>query len=336
MAASYHTGTASGPKDLLQGIVTWLVSQGWTQDMSQADTSGEEWRAHLHKGGVYVNMRSTAATAIFPSVGPASAAPGIGIYCGSGHDAGQAWSLQPGRPLGSGQTYTVGSFMRLPAGAIVGWRGFDDGADNIIVVVERTGGIFSHLGFGLSLTKAGAWTGGAYFYAALAARYGGTDDIAGAAGANAACPFGVVQKEGYPNSWQDYGYAGFVRADVDSHTGGWVGFSNDNTYVPDGYTGLYGGSGIDLFPNAGGSFDWSFPTYAGMSILLVSEMHQQAVLLPIHLYVKRDAGGFSLLGTLPSVYLSGAVGHGFLAASVYTVGALDFMLFPHFAVLKAA
>lgn len=335
MAASFHEGTASGPKDLLQGIVTWLTAQGWHVNLSASDGGGEEWRAHLDKGGAFINLRSTANTAIFPNVGPATTAPGIGIIGSTGFNGSLAWSLQPGGALGSGETYAVGAFMNLPAGAIVGWRGFDDGADNIIVVVERTGGVFTHLGFGVTLTKAGAWTGGAYFFAALAARYGGTEGISGASGATANCPFGVVQTEGYTNSWLAYGYNGYVRAAMDTFTG-WVGFSNNNTWVPDGYTGAYGSSGIDLFPGAGGSFDWSFPTYAGMSSLLVSEMHNQAVLLPVHLYARRSSGGFSMLGTVPSIYYAGAVGHGFLAGSIYTVGALSFMLFPHFAVLKAA
>jgi hypothetical protein len=332
MAASYHTGTAANPTDLLQGIVTWLITQGWTQDMSQAD--GDGWRAHLHKSGVYVNLRATANTVIFPSLG-AVAAPGIGLYLGTGYDAGQAWNLQPGRPQGYGQSYTVGSFMRLPSGAILGWRGFDDGADNIVVVVERTGGIFTHLGFGLSVEKVGTWTGGPYFFAALGARYGGWDGMAGDAASNAACPFGVVQREDY-GIYSSYGYAGYVRADVDSHTGGWVGFSNDTASAQEGYPGVAGGSGIDLFPGAGGSYDWSFPTYTGLSSVLVSDMNEQAVLLPVHLYAKRDSGGYSLIGSLRHVYDCGAVGHGFLAAATYTIGPKTFMLFPHFAVLKAA
>jgi hypothetical protein len=56
MAASYQTGISSSPTNLLQTLVTWLTNQGWTMDMSQADGSG--WRAHLHKSGVYVNLRS--------------------------------------------------------------------------------------------------------------------------------------------------------------------------------------------------------------------------------------------------------------------------------------
>jgi hypothetical protein len=332
MGASYHTGTAASPTDLLQGIVTWLVAQGWTQDMSQAD--GDGWRAHLHKSGVYANLRSTANTLIFPSV-QATAAPGIGLYLGTGFDGGQAWNLQPGAPKGYGQTYTVGSFMRLPAGAILGWRGFDDDSDNVVVVVERTGGVFSHLGFGLAVQKIGAWIGGPYFFAALASRYAGSDGMAGDAGSTAACPFGVVQKEDY-GPWYSYGYAGFVRADVDSHTGGWVGFSCASSDPQLGFTGVAGGSGIDMFPYQGASDDWSYPTYAGLHSVLVSEMNEQAVLLPIQLYAKRDAGGYSLLAVLPHLYFAGAVGHGFLAGATYVIGAQTFMLFPHFAVLKAA
>ena len=61
MAASYQTGTVAGPTALLQALVTWLVAQGWTSDSSAS--SGAGWRSHLHKNGLYINLRALVGEA---------------------------------------------------------------------------------------------------------------------------------------------------------------------------------------------------------------------------------------------------------------------------------
>ena len=47
MAASYQTGIASSPTNLLQTLVAWLMAQGWT--VNQSEQEGTGWRAHLVK-----------------------------------------------------------------------------------------------------------------------------------------------------------------------------------------------------------------------------------------------------------------------------------------------
>ena len=139
MAAAYQTGVSSSPTNLLQTLVTWLVAQGWTSDSSASDGSG--WRAHLHKSGVYVNMRAAANESIWPKT-PGSgnwdsgAGYGIGLYLGDGYSGAAAWSQQSGRPLRIDGSVS-GCGINLPSGSVAAYHFFDDGADNITIVVGR-------------------------------------------------------------------------------------------------------------------------------------------------------------------------------------------------------
>lgn len=329
---AYGTGPGSSPTDLLQRLVTWLNSQGWNTDMSQADGSG--WRAHLHKPGtgVYVNLRAAHNEIIQTDADPA-AKTGIAIYLGTGFSSGSAWHAQAGRPLANGQTYTEISFCRLPIGAVIGWKAFQDGNDNIIVVIEKTGGIFAHLGFGVSLNKVGSWTGGPYFFASSPMWNAMTDGYAGDAGHTATCPMGCISLQNAPNVGIA-GASGFVRVDVDGFTGNWVGVSCIATDWRLGYTGKNGVAGIRYRSGEDDQEATAIPGYQVLWNCLVSTMTTRAVLLPVRIYVQRDGGGWSMIGTLPSIYVSSAVGQGYNALSTYTVGAKTFMLFPSFAVLQ--
>ena len=91
---AYQTGTASSPIDLVQKMVTWLVSIGWTQDMSASDAPG--WRAHLHKGAIYVHLY--AAMYQQPWAGSGNPGHAIFLYLSSAFDGGQPWNAQPGNP----------------------------------------------------------------------------------------------------------------------------------------------------------------------------------------------------------------------------------------------
>lgn len=325
MAAAYQTGTATSPTDLLQKLITFLINQGWTQNMSQSDGSG--WRAHLSKGGVYVNMRSAMNEQIWAGANYSNAY-GIGFYLGAGYNS-NAWYDQPGGPVGNGQTYTVGVGMQLPSGSIIAYHFFDDGSDNIVVVVERTAGIFTHMGWGPTLNKAGSWTGGMYFFSAWAGYWMGpgsqTDGGAGSSSVSAYCPF----------SYGDYKQcsSSFVRADVDSFIGKWLCMGAMTNPVH-GYTGKY-----LMSPLSGviGSSTY-IPTYDTFRDRQTSAMNSQANLLPIRLYAIRDTGGYSLTGDAPVVYWTNAVsgGYGYSAGSVHSIGADNYMMFPYFAVLKKA
>jgi hypothetical protein len=333
MAANYATGAATSPTDLLDKLVTFLTGQGWTSDSVATDGTGK--RAHLHKGSDYVNFRSHVAEAIWPNVQSTPVSTGIGLYMGTGYSGASAWSLQAGAPKANGTSDTVGATMRMLSGAITAYHFFDDGADNIVVVVERSGGLFTHLGFGRTFNKAGTWTGGLYFFSTHAAQFGGTTtQIMGDDNTSGGPPFGICQNYNTGTSTQ-LGCAAFVRVDVDAFTGKWVGFSALGTTGAEGYTGKRGHSGIDY--NTGAVL--VPPEIAGFARLLthiVSNFNAQAPMLPIRAYAERDAGGWSLIGDLPNVFICGAVENGFSAASIQTVNGKDFMLFPHIAVRKFA
>ncbi|OQA34469.1 MAG: hypothetical protein BWY56_01895 [Acidobacteria bacterium ADurb.Bin340] len=67
---------------------------------------------------------------------------------------------------------------------------------------------------------------------------------------------------------------------------------------------------------------------------MTSSLNGQAVLFPIWAYVERDAGGLSLLGRVPGVYLSNATAKGFAVGSTFAIGADSYMVFPNFVVKK--
>lgn len=322
MAAAYQTGSASSPTDLLQKLVTWLVAQGWTQNMSQADGSG--WRAHLNKGSHYVNMRSAMNEQIWAGANYTNAY-GIGLYLGTGYSGASAWNAQAGGPVGDGQTYTVGVGMQLPSGSIIAYHLFDDGSDNIAVVVERTTPIYTHMGWGPSVNKAGTWTGGAYFYSAWAGYWMGwtAGGAPGTADTTAFCPF----------TYGDYNQcsSAFIRADVDAFTGKWLSVGAMTNPVH-GYTGRR--MATPLLGVIGMTTD--IPDYEGFRDRQVSTMNTQANLLPLRIYTVRDAGGHSLIGDVPGVYFSNGYGNGFAAGGIYSVGADNYMIFPNLAVAKKA
>ena len=335
MAAAYQSGTATDPTDLLAKLVTFLTGQGWTIDANGADGAGK--RVHAHKGSDYVNLRSAINEAVWPSLG-GSAGYGIALYMGTGYSGASGWAAQAGGPIYSGGSALIGSAMELGSGAITAYHMFDDGSDNIVLVVERSGGIFTHLGFGRSLTKSGTWTGGKYFFAAKAGYNLALSGIMGDSGTSAGAPFCISQPYNI-SSFAQQGSAGFVQIDVDSFTSKWVGFSSSGVSFPqDGYTGKLGHSGADYNATGTGAIvTTDIPGVTKLVRHLVSAQNAQAVLLPIRLYVQRDAGGWSHIGLVPNLTYCSAVDAGqFAAASLYTVNGKTFMLFPRFAVRKLA
>jgi hypothetical protein len=68
----------------------------------------------------------------------------------------------------------------------------------------------------------------------------------------------------------------------------------------------------------------------------VSAQDGRANLLPCLLYVQRDGSGpgYSPLGTVPTIFVTSAVGQGFSPASDYVIGADTYTMFPYFAVKK--
>src|SRR5438477_3589060 len=131
MAASYQTGTASSPSNLLQTLATWLTAQGWTVNQSATDASG--WRLHVSKNSYFMNLRAAMNETIWNTQNRAGY--GIGLYGGTGYSGAAAWNAQAGAPNASGGAIVVGASMNLNSGAIVAYHFLDDGNDHITVVV---------------------------------------------------------------------------------------------------------------------------------------------------------------------------------------------------------
>lgn len=327
---AYETGSATSPTDLLQKLVTWLVARGWTQNMSQADGNG--WRAHLVKSGLYINLRSNigSGTNIWGTapLWTATNYDGVGCYTGTGYNAGSAWHSQAGGPIASGQTYTLGAWMQTPAGAILAYHFFDDGADNILVVVERTAGIFGYLGWGPSIVKAGTWTGGPYFVGTWSSTFGASTSQPGSSGTTCGCPGSHEDGQGTT--------AAFVRADVDAFTGKYVGIGDNNT-PQNGYTGKIGASSIQTAPSSQTPSNDIPQCLAAFLARQTSAMNSQANLVPVRWFAQRDGGaGHSLLGRLPNIFATNATTKGFASGQEVTIGGDTYKIFPNFAVKKVS
>jgi hypothetical protein len=251
---------------------------------------------------------------------------GIGLYMGTGYSGASIWNAQPGGPVGNSVAYMVGCFMQLVTGAMIGYHFFDDGSDNIVVVVEKTSGVFTCMGWGSSLVKAGTWTGGAYFFSAFGGYWGGLPAGTPGTTVTANCPFNHA---GGANS----DHSAFVRIDVDSFTSKWISFSSDPT-AQLGYTGKNGDSSVYTAVAAPST---ESPTYGPtMQGRCTSAMNSQVNLLPIRLFAARDVSGHSLIGDVPNLFFSNGVGNGFQATGIYQISAQNYMMFPNFAVQKFA
>jgi hypothetical protein len=337
---AYETGTASSPNDLLQKLVTFLtgVAVGWTQDISQADGTG--WRAHLHKGSVYANLKSTTGAvnpwAFSPSPGPNASDAALHLYLGTGFNGGANWNAQAGGPLLNGTSTNTGVSMPLPTGAITAYHFFSDSSgDNLVVVVEKTTGIFTNLGWGSSLNKSGAFTGGPYFFGATNG-YNFASDSTTAPGAQNGPP-----AKG-PFMWGDFNGAanGYVRADVDGFTGKWLGCTNSTNQPSGGYTG----KNLTSEVRGGSTPPSDIPNLEGFIERAVSTFNSQAHLIPVRLWAARDAGGYSLVGVVPGAFWTNATGHtsgatispapGYSAGTVVPLGADSYTIFPYCAIKK--
>ncbi len=327
MAASYSTGSASGPTDLLQKLVTWLVAQGWTQDMSQAVGTG--WRAHLHKSGQYVNLRAIVNESTAWPYQYSTAGYGIGLYLGDGFNSGLAWNLQSGAPLSSGTSNPVGAGMYLASGAISAYHFFDDGNDHITVVVERTAAVCAHMGWGPSLVKTGYSSDHWYFYGSSPSYYNAFLPGGSFPGYDATAAAPMAHSFYYIGTYA----TAFVRTDAAVYSYRWVGFVN-SAGTSYGYTGRMGRCALDVTTYMGNMTE--LPAIGSMQNRAWQSAFVGALLLPLHCFIQATTARWIPVGYPPTVFFCGAVGHGFASGEVYSVGGVNYMLFPGFAVKKAA
>jgi hypothetical protein len=331
---AYQTGVPTDEMDLLQQLVTFLTGLGWTSDYSAAEGLG--WRAHLHKSGLYVNLRAIhGETGCWPAPFGSGICNGLGLNVGTGFSVSTAgWYDQAGVPqyLQSGTYYPFGvmglhtSNFSLPSpynmAPFTRYHFFATG-DDVVVVLEVTPLVFGTCGWGPSLNKTGGtWTGGAYFFGVSGAP-SATQQLFSTCG----CPFACYGEGGADAN-------GFVRADVDSYTGGWVANFHTNE-------ASYGKFCTSNIPDSTDP-PQDVPSARQLVMRSFSNLNAQANLIPVDIFAHRDGGGYSLLGTLPRIFATSAATYGnFSSGTVYSIGGDNYMVFagtpagvPGFAILK--
>lgn len=336
---AYATGAATDPVDLIKKLVTFLTANGWTSDVSAAEGAG--WRAALHNGSMYVHMRAAIGNEepfaadynLFPAAGVGNGA--LYLFASTAVDTGNPFfdsTQRTGAALVDGQTYPAVACIPLPAGAISAYHFFIDAANaNVVVVCERSAGLFGNLGWGTSIDKAGTVTGGMYYFGGAPGVLSASISPGHGLSTNAVCP--MSQANGGDNPGQ--GACGWIRANVDAFTSKWISmgfsFSGDPSSQ---WTGKNAASPVCI-PDVGQSLYTHIAHYAKFQQRTVNALNGAINLLPVRLYAHRDTDGYSIIGTLPSIFSCWAVeAGGYVVAEVYSLGGDDYMLFPYFAVKK--
>lgn len=346
MAANYATGISSSPTDLLQKLVTFLTTQGWTSDHSASEGSG--WRVHMHKDGLYVNMRSAMNEKLWPQTASGywhdygDGGYGIGLNLGDGYDSGDDWHDQSGVPIRPAELSPVGAGANLPSGSVAAYHLFDDGADNIIVVVERRPGIFCHFGWGPAMAPSGQPEDFPYFFGSSCQALNTHDGVllGDAHGINlSALPpvsHGDLERNSISGTMQYVHTVACVRVDAATYAAQWV--SNCGTDNPGaGSTGRFMRCAVNISGEYGVYEEDEYPDFDHFEDRLHNVAYAGAAILPMPCFVLTDPDArWAPIGYAPSIYYCDAVGHGYAGGTVYQVGGQDYMVFPHFAVLKGA
>lgn len=326
MAAIISSGSATSNIDLLQKLVTWLVTRGYTSDMSQA-ISPVGWRAHLHKGTTYVHFAAggDSTAYIWESQWNSHDFYSLNMYVGTGFNGANPFKSQPGGPARITDGFIVGVAAVTMGGAITSYQFIDDGSDNIMIIIERSPGVFRYLCWG-QLVKYGTWTGGTYFAGSIAGYYGSTSIDTTVVVPQFQCPFTA-------GGTQTTAHAAFLRADIDTFTGNWLGGGGEtiNTNIL-GWTGKQCQSGIDGGANASRDVP-CLNTY--LKSFLHSNLSSRIITLPVIIYGKRDAGGYSALGELPGIRLCMAATRGMTIGTDVPIGPDTWRVFNGFAIKVA-
>ena len=306
---AYETGTWLNPSDGLDKIRIFLLAQGWTVDAFTVEAPGK--RLHMHKGAFYLNMKSADSTAsnIWPDYLGAIGVQ-IGFNVGTGYTSANAWRDQPG-VVATAAGLSIGGAIPLPAGAITSYRfDYDDAYKSLVIYVQTQPGVWRWGGFGESLLKAGAWTGGGWVASSSNYKMVGYPYDIGHSNSLAAYPFGA-------NSDASTNYPlVYVRADVDAFTGKWVSCCPTDVTGKAGDTCLRGAQAVGA----------NTPSFTTLLDRARNAMNSLSVLLPVQVFAVRDAGGISLLGTLPNVFVTNI--NGMVAGQSYQQGVDWFTPFP--------
>jgi len=334
---AYQTGTAATPIALLTTLVTWLVTRGWTTAASAADGTGH--RAHLSKSGVFLNFRAAVLEAVWSQNQSGSdLGHGLALYMGTAYSASDDWHGQVGGPAVAGANYGVGAM--LTAGPFPAYHFHDDGSDNVMVIVEHTGGIFSWIGFGLAMSKDTHAETMPYFF-------GSTSGFATTTPRTSpAQVIGTRTASGkYPGATFDesasVGATLFVRVPsaIQPASNGWV--SNGagvtlsfGTVTPQVSGALSGQASYTIGPVDNAHPHWRTLTIQGRA---VANVYPRAMILPAWQFVLHPTTSrWTYLGYPPSVYGCDAVGNGWASGETLTIGGLDYRLYPSLAVRHIA
>ena len=322
----YQTGRIDNSTELLEEIIAWLESLGWEQganpgDIAPSQPTAAGYHIHISKNGLFVNLRSVVGST-GPWAGghmsgtPAPALVSLHLYAGNEYNNG---------PKGNNATYNVGVAVQMQEGSINSYAFYSDAEDNICIVFEGKPGIISSIGWG-RLNKTGIWTGGEYFFGPLTGA-----DFATQAAANE--PGKTMH--GYCPATYGSSPRAFVRADVDAFVDKWFGIGAGTTaYL--GYTGKTALSSVFYNNITLPAQAYDVAMYYGLKERATDQATLTATLLPIRLWVPRDAGGHSLLGDLPSIFFSSAANEpcNLQIGSVIKYGADEYVLYPNFAVKR--
>ena len=303
-----ETGTALNPNDFLDKLRVFLLAQGWISDSWILE--GANRRLHLHKGATYLNAKaSNDSSNIWQDATWFRAC--LGVSLGTAYSGATGWNDQAGVPRNA-SNQGIGACCPLPTGAIVGYAFYYDPTyESLIAYVEVASGIWRWFGFGADLIKAGTWTGGPWVAGCSSHTDAGVEGYAGhGVTLSTVYLFGANRDSYQPQSLV------FVRADVDAFTGKWV------CCAPGGTTGKLG----DTSFAGGAAVSNNVPWGDKLIDRTRNALNSLSVLLPVQVFADRDAGGKSLLGTLPNVFGSNITG--LVVGQAYTLGPSDYVPYP--------
>jgi hypothetical protein len=298
----------------------------------------------------YVNFTITAGGTNFTSAswftvsvtigsngsGSGSRGYGIGINAGTGYNAALGWNLQPGCPqYGSSTLYPLGAGMLLGSGSITAYHFMDDGNDNIVVLVEKTPGVYVHIGWGPTVVKHGYSWDAPYFFGSSGHYYSlylGSEVGVPGGDLSASPPFSNAWKTTISTTY--YPATTFVKVDSGEYAYGWA-CNAGGTALLEGYTGRYLLSAYD----AGGFGNPNGPRFLHLvqgwpTPRSIMTGFPGFVLLPLWAYLYRTTVRWSPLGYPPHIFYALATQAGIAAGSVVAVGGVNYLVAPNFVVKK--
>ncbi|MBK8002384.1 MAG: hypothetical protein IPK12_00225 [Gemmatimonadetes bacterium] len=324
----YATGTAADVNDLATKFKDFLLANGWT--VNRFDTQGSGKRLEVTRAGVYVSTRWLQNENGTSSPGPGgSNVYGVLAVPATGYSGAADWNTQAGIPLAQNAITKLGVGMPLEAGAISAYHFFTDATtDRVWCVVRKTGNVYGYLGFGVTFTKYGVWTGGAWACGTRSA--GGMTQTFGYGQMGLSIETFPPGYGGVGNSWA--GSPLLVRIDVDTVVGKYLGVSQSTSTSE--RTDRRLDSGI-AGANYGAALDNGWSAIA-LQARGRSTLNTGLGPVPIEISAERTDGLYSPIGRLPDVYAINITDGGFPYGSEVTVGTDTYVVFPTFALRKAA